>query len=190
MKKLMILPIALAMLSVTGGGSQAGLLDGLFDSETTAKNPKTYGRIVWQQNGPKDARIALASFQPAPPPGIRLAPGEYIVPTPEGDTAIAPAPAGQPIGLYHRVKYEDLDNIHPCAVKMVVQVMDPCPPPRDPCSRCKPAPRFVLVEICVPRCGCKKVKVSRGGAKVEYDYGKYEIEIKSKKGVVVVNYDD
>jgi hypothetical protein len=188
MKKLIIFPIALAMLSLTGNGSQAGFLDGLFGSETTTKNPKSYGRIVWQQNGPKDARIALASYQPPPAPAIQLAPGEYIVPTPEGHGPVAPA--SRPLGLYHRVKYEDLDNIHPCAVKMVVQVMDPCPPPRDPCSCCKPAPRFVLVEICVPPCGCKRVKISRGGAKVEYDYGKYEIEIKSKKGVIVVNYDD
>jgi hypothetical protein len=191
MKKLMILPIALAMLSLTGDVSQARFLDGLFGSETTTtKNPKLYGRIVWQQNGPRDARLALASLQPppAPAPAIKLAPGEYIVPTPAGDGPVASAT--QPLALYHRVKYEDLDNIHPCAVKMIVQVMDPCPPPRDPCSCCKPAPRFVLVEICVPPCGCKKVKISRGGAKVEYDYGKYEIEIKSKKGVIVVNYDD
>lgn len=188
MQKLLILPIALTMLSLSGVSTQAGFLDDLFDSSEPVKNRNEYGRVVWRQNGPKDAPVRLTALQVPPAPGIELAPGEYIVPTPEGE-GHTPVPAA-PVGLYHRVKYEDLDNVHPCAVKMVVQVKDPCPAPRDPCSKCEPPARFVLVEICVPPCGCKEVKVSRDGSKVEYDYGDYEVEIKSKKGIVVVNYDD
>ena len=186
MKKTMIIPLTIVMLAATGGLTQAGLFDDLFDS-TTTKNSAEYGKIVWQQNGPQHA-IRTASFlQPAlvPPPEASPAP---VSPVPEAEGHAMPA--GKPIALYHRVKYEDLDNIHPCAVKMIVQVKDPCPPPRDPCSCCKPAPRYVFVEICVPPCGCPKIKTRRHGSKVEYDYGKYEIEIKSKRGVVTVNYDD
>ena len=105
--------------------------------------------------------------------------------------SIPPAPEGseptavQPIELYPRVKYEDHHNIHPCAVSKIVAVQDPC---YDPCSCC--APKYVYVKICVPPCGCEKIKVSRHGRKVKYDYGKYEVEIKSKRGVVYVDYDD
>jgi hypothetical protein len=44
--------------------------------------------------------------------------------------------------------------------------------------------------ICVPPCGCPKITCKKGGAYVKYDYGKYRIEITSKKGVVKVDYDD
>jgi hypothetical protein len=46
------------------------------------------------------------------------------------------------------------------------------------------------VKICVPPCGCAKVKVSREGRRVKYDYGKYSVEVTSKNGKVYVDYDD
>lgn len=91
-------------------------------------------------------------------------------------------PSGEPIELFACVKVEDRDNIHPCAVPMIVAVTDPC----NPCC-C----RYVM--ICVPPtdcCDCPKIETSRSGTKVEYDYGEYEVEIKSKKDYVEVNYDD
>lgn len=93
--------------------------------------------------------------------------------------------AMDPMGLFPCVEYDDLDNVHPCAIKKIVQVIDPCYD-RDSCC----PPTYVSVMICVPPCGCEKVKISRGGRKVKYDYGKYEVEIKSKNGVVKVDYDD
>lgn len=89
--------------------------------------------------------------------------------------------------LYPCVEYEDLDNIHPCAVPMVVSIKDPraC---SDPCSCCEPG--CVFVEICVPPCGCPKVTVKKHGRKVKYDYGAYRIEVESRRnGIVEVDYD-
>jgi hypothetical protein len=113
--------------------------------------------------------VAIAEDPPAPvadeAPGIQVGPG---------------VPTSGPIELFACVKVEDRDNIHPCAVPMIVAIADPC----NPCC-CR------YVQICVPPCGCPpKIETSRHGTKVEYDYGEYEVEIKSKKDYVVVNYDD
>lgn len=122
-----------------------------------------------------------ASYQPDPPPA------------PATEMESAPAPmsvheqAAAPMALYHCVRYDDRDNIHPCAVPMIVSVPDPCAC-SNPCSCCTPS--CVQVQICVPPCGCPEIKRSRHGNKVKYDYGKYEVEIKSKDGVVYVDYDD
>lgn len=86
---------------------------------------------------------------------------------------------------HYRTRYKDLRNIHPCAVKKVVSIIDPC---FDPRSCCKP--KCVKVTICVPPCGCAKVRVSRSGRRVKYDYGKYEIKITSRNGKITVDYDD
>jgi len=89
------------------------------------------------------------------------------------------------IQLFPCVRYEDLHNIHPCAVKKVVAVTDPCHDRKSCCP-----PKQVYVEICVPPCGCVKVRKSCRGHKVKYDYGKYTVEITSKRGKVHVDYDD
>lgn len=104
---------------------------------------------------------------------------EEIPPAPDSNPAV-----GAP--LYHCVKYKDLDNIAPCAVPTVVQVKDPCACV-DPCC---PAP-CVSVEICAPPCPCgPRVTQNRDGSRVKYDYGKYQVEITSRNGVVTVDYDD
>lgn len=106
------------------------------------------------------------------------------VPTPDhagGEAVTGPAASsGAPIELYACVKVEDEDNIHPCAVPLIVAIVDPC----NPCC-CR------YVQICVPPCECPpEIESNRSGTKVEYDYGEYEIEIKSKDDYVEVNYDD
>jgi hypothetical protein len=95
------------------------------------------------------------------------------------------AEAETAIELYPCVKYKDCHNAHPCGVTEIVKIVDPC---YDPCSCCEPS--CVYVAICVPPCGCRRIKVRDHGRKITYDYGKYEVEIKSKRGVVVVDYDD
>ncbi len=87
--------------------------------------------------------------------------------------------------LYHRVEYEDLDNIHPCGVPTVVQVLDPC---ENPCDSC--GPRCVYVKICVPPNERPRIKVGDGGREVKYKFRDYSVEIESEDGVVSVNYDD
>ena len=127
------------------------------------------------------------------------------------DAAPAPVAEGTAIELFECVKYEDLDHIAPCAEQKVVKVLDPCWKP-DPCACCQ-KPKCVYVMICVPKpqapccapkpsccapkpaCGCQndhgpKVTCKNDGAYVKYDYGKYRIEIRSKNGRVVVDYDN
>jgi hypothetical protein len=98
-------------------------------------------------------------------------------------------PAQPAIELYPNVVYGDLHNIHPCAVKTIVAVKDPrcCP---HPCRCCKPG-GCVYIQICVPPRGPFKYEVKRRDySKIEYDYGDYEVEITSKRGLVYVDYDD
>ena len=136
---------------------------------------------------------------PADPPGTltpvpepTLAP-QSIQPVPQGIplTTSAPQPpveTYQTIELYPYVKYEDLDNVHPFAVKKIVAVKDPRAP-KQLCGNC--APPSVFVMICVPPTGRFEFDVKRKDySKIEYDYGKYEIEITSKNGIVYVDYDD
>jgi hypothetical protein len=119
--------------------------------------------------------------QPLPPP---MRPVPEMGPAAAGGPPIAMAPG---IALYPRVRYHDKRHIAPCAVPMIVAVRDPCAG-RDPCAACGP-PKCVLVEICVPPCGCPKICTKHDGAKVRYDYGKYAVNITSRHGVIVVDYD-
>ena len=97
-----------------------------------------------------------------------------------GEAIVGPGvPTSEPIELYACVKVEDRDNIHPCAVPMIIAIADPC----NPCC-CR------YIQICVPPCGCPQIKVKKHSREVEYDYGSYEVEIKSKNGILYVDYDD
>jgi hypothetical protein len=119
---------------------------------------------------------------PAPPSALPLpeaAPGFVAAGGPP--MQLAPAPP-----LFRKVKYRDRRHIAPGAVPMYVAVRDPCDR-RDRCA-CGP-PKCVLVEICVPPCGMPKITSRHDGTRVRYDYGQYAVNITSKHGVVVVNYD-
>jgi hypothetical protein len=139
--------------------------------------------------------LADSNYEAPPPaPGIVVPPGPLPAlagpipdagPSAVGGPPIAMAPAAS---LYPCVRYKDRRNIAPYAVPMCIAVRDPCAG-KDPCSRCAP-PKCVLVEICVPPCGCPKITCKHDGARVRYDYGKYAVNITSRHGVVVVNYDD
>ena len=112
--------------------------------------------------------------------GFARAQEQPPIPVPDAPAAEGAAPAtAAPITLYTCVKVDDCDEIHPCAEKTIVSVADPC----NPCC-CR------YVEICVPPCGCPKIKCSKCGTKVTYDYGEYSVEIKSKKSYVEVEYHD
>jgi len=120
---------------------------------------------------------------PAPPTAVPLTeaapPGQMAAGGPP--LPLAPAPA-----LFPCVKYRDRHHIAPCAVPMYVAVRDPCDR-HDRCS-CGP-PKCVLVEICVPPCGSPRITCKHDGARVRYVYGRYAVNITSRHGVVVVNYD-
>lgn len=115
------------------------------------------------------------SAQPAPSLGATPVPGAVPVPV-----------QSVTIPLYHCVKYKDERKIAPCAVPMVVLVKDPCAKCCDACA----AP-CVAVQICVPPCSTcpPRVVCRKNGEYVKYDFGKYRVEIRSKNGVVKVDYD-
>jgi hypothetical protein len=115
---------------------------------------------------------------PAPAPAPY---GAY--PAPHGPGEPGFAPYGYPVnaGPAPRVKVEDRDNIHPCAVERVVLVPDPC----GGCDAC-----LVPITICVPPCACEDHCCKKDGRHQKFDYGKYEVEICVKDGYVEVDYDD
>jgi hypothetical protein len=109
---------------------------------------------------------------------------------PEAGAQPVPVQGAPVVTLYTNVRYKSERKIAPCAVPQIVMVKDPCAK-CDPCNPCA-APQCVAVQICVPPCTpCPpKVVCRRGGEYVCYDYGKYRVEIRSKKnGCVVVDYD-
>lgn len=141
-------------------------------------------------------KLQFAQVQPAPEP-MYIGPSgqvppvqEYGQPVPGQPLPHAPSGSYGPVESYpvhgvpsySNVRYKDLRNIHPCAVQTVVMVPDPC---SDPCC-----PQVVPVEICVPPYPCEDVKVSKGGRKIKYDYGKYDVEIRLKRNYIEVDYDD
>lgn len=102
---------------------------------------------------------------------------------------VAGAAAGGPVELYHCVKYVDLDEMACCAKPMIVEVRDPCWKP-DPCNPCCKPP-CVKVKICVPdHCCPPEIKCSKDGKNVRYDFGKYAVDIRGKKGYIEVDYQD
>ncbi len=109
------------------------------------------------------------------------------VPGPNDPTLAVPSPSygvvTQPVELFKDVRYRGTRNISPCAVPMVIQVPDPCN--RDKC--CKTC---VNVQVCVPPCDPQCVKVTRDGNRVLYDFGKYEVVVKTVGNHVVVHYGD
>lgn len=115
---------------------------------------------------------------------------------PVGQTALEPMAVAPPAAahgeLFKCVRYKDTDKIPCCAVPMIVQIKDPCAC-HDPCNCCAPV-KCVSVKICVPKscpCDCPpKVTCSKDGSKVKYDFGKFEVELTSRKGEVVVDYDN
>lgn len=89
-----------------------------------------------------------------------------------------------PIPLFTNVKYVQKRKMHPCAVTKIIRVNDPC--------ACKSgcAPQCVYIEICVPPCDNeKRIRCRRDGDRLKYDYGKYEVNIRVRKGFIVVDYD-
>lgn len=154
---------------------------------------------------PEGSPVPSATIRSYPPAEPYVVPSMPVPGIPSA--GFAPGAPGYPIGpsygaegfpLFARVEVEDRDHIHPCAVPTVVQVLDPCSVERRhglfhryrvaaDCDAC--GPQCVYVEICAPP-GCPKVKVSRDGRKVTYDYGDYKVQVESKDGYVVVDYDD
>lgn len=156
-----------------------------------------------QPQGPTLGSPTTVNQAELPPPPLSSVPTSLppVVsdPSATGTTVLKPVPEVQydgpvtqlpvvttPVTMFDCVKVRDPRKIAPCAVPIIVAVPDPCTP-ADRCN-CTPRP-CVYVEICVPNTGCPKVCVTRCGNKTRYDYGKYAVEIISRNGKVIVDYD-
>ena len=117
-------------------------------------------------------------------------PAQPLPPAPAVDAPMTPVPmthsssypvVGTPVmgvALYDNVKVKDPDHIHPCAVPQILPAPDPC----DPC-------KCVYVKVCAPEC-VPTISKDRHGRRTTYDYGDYRIQISSRRGKVIVDYDD
>ncbi|QDT64409.1 hypothetical protein [Calycomorphotria hydatis] len=198
--------LSLVLLLMGMSFASAGLFDEIFGHDDADAEELPYGKFVTAQPVPaptlakpeprRGVEYRRALFQtPAPAQTqypVMPAP-DFLPPAPQGTNppAMSPPVMAAPIGLYPHVKYEDLEDVYPQPVVQIVQVMDPNPPPVQPCLACPPPqPGVVFVQVCVPPGECKRVKVTHRGAKVSLDYGKYEVDIVSRDGVVFVDYDD
>lgn len=121
------------------------------------------------------------------------------IPYSQGDAMMEDYSAGRPIivdpstyvdssvylgTLFTRVKYTDLHEKSPCAVSKIITVKNPCR--HDSCCE----PDTVCIEICVPPCACEKVKCRMFGNRIRYDYGKYAVDVRIKRGYIQVDYQD
>jgi hypothetical protein len=114
---------------------------------------------------------------PAPETAALPTPAATLVPVP--DSHASPSASAEPIVLYANVSVEDRDNLPACAVPIVISIPDPCLPG---CCR--------YIEICVPPDCEPRISSSPSGRKIEYDYGRFEVEIYNRSRYVVVNYDN
>lgn len=158
----------------------------LLSSAASAQGP-AFPTIVLEPtpattDAPRYDGNAAPALVPTPAPAYSPAPN--YGPGPGGPAvAYGPAPIAPPAPLFHNVRYKDPKNIAPCAVPQVVLVRDPCLKSCDKCDRC------VAVQVCMPH-GCTKISRCKDGSRVKYDFGKYEVEIVSRNGEVVVDYDN
>lgn len=108
---------------------------------------------------------------PAPAPASTV-----LVPQPDA------APVATAVELFGDVRYHGLRKVSPCAVPTIIQVPNPCIKDRC-CKNC------VNVQVCVPPCDPKLVRVTRDGNRVRYDYGKYAVLVRVVGNHIVVSYD-
>jgi hypothetical protein len=152
------------------------------------------------------------AFQAEPPlPQLESTPirssarSTQLEPVPENAPAAKASPA--PLVLYPCVTYDDRDEMHPCAVPMIVSVPDPSSVkhpfywlvgdgPRDACCTCGTctsccAKPMVNVEICVPPgCCLPQPRVCHNGRLYVYDFGEYRVDVKLHRGEIEVEYHD
>ena len=139
--------------------------------------------LQFASNGPSGAGYAPPIYIPAQSSVPALPP----VPV---HPQIAPLPfqLGQfvncQVPLATCVRVEDQCNIAPNAVPVVIAVRDPNSCVHDIYER------LVFVQIFVPPCPLRNLQVSPCRTRMSLDYGKYEVDIKSVNGLVVVDYDN
>jgi hypothetical protein len=92
-----------------------------------------------------------------------------------------------PVRLETCVRIKDADEVAPWAVPVVVVVRDPH---LSRFGSCDCIERLVYVEVLVPPCPIQRMRVSPCKTKIRLDYGRYEVDIVSRGGVIEVDYDN
>jgi len=82
------------------------------------------------------------------------------------------------------IKVEDECNIAPHAVPMIIAVRDP-----NMCVH-ETRERLVYVEVFIPPCRLRELRVSPCRTRISLDYGQYEVDVKSANGLIVIDYDN
>lgn len=115
-----------------------------------------------------------------PAPSAPVYPGGLPIPHQLGEIVTCP------VRLETCVRIEDAHKIAPNAVPVVVAVRDPHLPPHH--TGC--ATGIVYVEVCVPPCPMRSLKISPCRTRIRMDFGDYEVDIRSTRDQIVVDYDD
>ena len=145
--------------------------------------------LRFASNGRNNSGYAPPVYIPAQQPFEALPPVQSY-PTRPAYPQMAPSPfeLGQfvdcQVPLATCIKVEDERNIAPNAVPMIIAVRDP-----NMCVH-ETQERLVYVEIFVPPCPLRDLRVSPCRTRISLDYGCYEVDIKSANGMIVIDYDN
>ncbi|MFO1003643.1 MAG: hypothetical protein U0936_25195 [Planctomycetaceae bacterium] len=156
-------------------------------SFSVSSNPApVYGQPIYFPS--QDTAQPLPPVQELPPvqsypviPGNQVVPGYQTAP-------VFPHQIGEIVDchvpLATSVRVEDECKIAPNAVPVVVAVRDPKMCTHDVMER------VVFVQVFVPPCPPRSMEISPCHTRVKMDFGMYEVDIKSKDGLIVVDYDN
>ncbi len=144
-----------------------------------------------------NGRVTSLPYTPVPEIPVQVAPAPgrpYVVPGPPQPPVIVAHTGHQigeivdcPVQLETCIRIKDPDHIAPGAIPTVVAVRDPhlC---RHKCKCC--AELVVYVEVCLPPCPPRKIRISPCGTYVCMNYGKYQVELTSRNDLITIDYDD
>jgi hypothetical protein len=91
-----------------------------------------------------------------------------------------------PVPLATCVRIEDACNIAPNAVPVTVAVRNPdLPPYHEGC-----VDSLIYVEVCVPPCPMQQLVISPCRTRIKMDFGSHQVELKSRNGMVIIDYDN
>lgn len=167
MKRMMFCGIALMLTSAVSFGAEGRTLRSLV-------GPALFGQAT--PNLP-------APLSPVPDPAYSASYQPYSPSQPMPSSVVGTPIVGQPVELFSDVRYRAVRNIACDAVPTIIQFADPCNK-YNCCKNC------VFIQVCMPPCDPKCVKVSRDGDVVRYEFGKYAVTVRSVGDHIVVRYHD
>lgn len=150
-------------------------------------------RTVVSQRPGLNFQISFGNSAPAPQPVLLLPPPLPILEAPPvpGSFGHLPHQIGEIVAcdvtLEPHVVIKDACQVAPHAVPVIVAVRDPHLS-RFGSRGC--VERMVYVEVLVPNCPAKRIRVSPCKTKIRMDFGQYEVDITSRNGFVEIDYDN